>query len=78
MNEHDDETKENEAEGETLDFTRPSYVFEPKEYHQWIQRGPYLVCQSCEIEHASFVGMEVLLIGLDSEGKPILKKRSEV
>lgn len=42
--------------------------------HQWIQRGPYLVCQSCPTEHAVFIGTEVMFAGCDEEGLPILKK----
>lgn len=68
--------EENEAETEILDFTKPSFVFEPKEVHDWRQKGPYLVCKSCEIEHAVYIGMEKILVGLNENGQPILEKRS--
>jgi len=42
--------------------------------HQWVQRGPYLVCRSCPIEHAVYIGMNVRLIGFKDNGRPILKK----
>lgn len=63
--------KENDTE--VLDFDNPSYKFEPNEQHEWKQQGPYLVCKSCEIQHAVFVGMGKRLVGLDDKGKPILE-----
>lgn len=66
---------EQEAAREELDFTKPSFVFRPNEQHEWRQQGPYLVCKSCEIQHAVFVGMDKTMVGLDSEGRPIFKKR---
>lgn len=69
------ETKEEEAIEERLDFTKPDYEFKPREVHDWRQQGPYLVCKSCEIEHATYIGMEKLLIGLNENGQPILKAR---
>lgn len=45
--------------------------------HQWIQRGPYLVCQSCPIVHAVWVGVDQMLVGFTDDGEPILKKRSD-
>ena len=60
---------------ESLDFSKPDYVFTPNENHEWRQQGPYVVCKSCEIEHAVFIGMEKILIGLDEKGRPLLKKR---
>ena len=61
---------------EVLDFTKPDFIFKPKENHEWRQQGPYLVCKSCEIEHASYIGMGKILIGLNEEGQPIFKDRS--
>ena len=65
----------NEAIEEVLDFNKPDFQFEAKEFHDWRQQGPYLVCKSCDIEHATYIGMGLLLTGIDSEGKPILVKR---
>jgi len=42
--------------------------------HQWVQRGPYLVCRSCPIEHAVYVGMNTRLVGYNEDGEPILKR----
>ena len=70
----ENETKE-EALTEVLDFTRPTYDFRPGEAHDWRQRGPFLVCKSCDIEHACYIGPRRLLVGFDEGGRPILKKR---
>ena len=68
------ENSNEEAEQEALDFTQPDFSFQPREHHEWRQKGPYLVCKSCEIEHAVYIGQNKQLIGLDEEGKPILKE----
>lgn len=60
---------------EQIDFTRPDFTFSPNETHDWKQKGPYLICKSCEIMHATFIGINKILVGLDKKGKPILKKR---
>lgn len=59
---------------EALNFDNPSFVFKPNEQHDWRQQGPYLVCKSCEIQHAVYVGMKKRLVGLDDKGQPILEK----
>lgn len=66
---------EENSEGEVLNFNNPSFSFVPKGYHEWRQRGPYAVCTSCELEHAIYVGMDKLLIGIDEQGQPILKRK---
>lgn len=60
---------------EEFDFTKPSFEFRPKEQHDWRQQGPYLVCKGCEIQHAVFIGMGRVLVGLNPDGTPILKKK---
>jgi len=42
--------------------------------HQWVQQGPYLVCKSCPIEHAVYIGMKRRLVGYKKNGEPILKR----
>lgn len=74
MNDEKQEEKDN-FETEILDFNKPDFEFKPKEYHEWRQRGPYLVCTSCEIEHATYIGNNKLMIGLNDKGQPILKAR---
>lgn len=61
---------------ETLDFSKPDFVFTPNENHEWRQKGYFIVCKSCEIMHAVFIGPEKIMVGLDEKGKPLFKKRS--
>lgn len=61
---------------ETLDFTKPDFEFRPNELHEWRQQGPYLLCKSCDLEHATYIGMEKLLTGINEKGQPILIERS--
>jgi hypothetical protein len=63
---------------EVLDFNNPAYKFVPKGTHEWRQRGPYLVCLSCELQHAVWIGMDKMMVGIDKKGRPILKPREEV
>lgn len=60
-----------------FDFDRPDYVFVPKGIHNWRQEGIYIVCRSCDVEHAIFIGPDKMMVGMDSEGKPILVDSSE-
>ena len=60
---------------ETLDFTKPDYVFLPKGRHTYRQQGYYLVCKSCEIAHAVWIGSTRIMVGEEEDGTPILKKR---
>lgn len=62
-------------ESEILNFDQPAFVFNPGQQHDWRQRGPFLVCKSCEIEHATYIGPDRLMVGLNDQGQPILKKR---
>lgn len=64
-----------EAEEEVLDFTKPTYQFLPAQHHDWRQQGPFLVCKSCEIEHAAGIGMDKILVGLNPDGTPLLQDR---
>lgn len=43
--------------------------------HEWRQQGPYLICKSCELTHALYIGMNKILVGFREDGKPILEKR---
>lgn len=75
MDQTNEEEPKDESEHEDVDFSRPSFIFTPKEHHEWRQQGPYVVCKSCELQHASWIGMEKILTGIDEEGRPILKNR---
>ena len=71
------EEKKNEEIKEELDFNKPDFIFIPKGNHIYRQEGYYLVCRSCELNHAVFIGKDKILVGMEN-GQPILKKRSEV
>lgn len=75
MEDQRNEEVRDDGESEQLDFTKPTYVFEPNEHHEWRQQGYYLICKSCELEHAVWVGSDKLLIGLNDKGQPIFKNR---
>ena len=62
---------------EKLNFEKPDFVFLPKGKHTWRQRGYYLVCVSCELQHAVFIGKDLIMVGEDKNGEPILKKRKD-
>jgi len=66
--------KTEEVEKEELHFDKPDFEFIPKNCH-YRQEGPYLVCQSCIVKHAVWIGMEKIMIGVDKDGSPILQKR---
>lgn len=42
--------------------------------HRWRQRGPYIVCTSCPLEHAFYIGVDKHLVGFDDDGLPRIKK----
>lgn len=44
---------------------------------QYRQRGPYIVCVSCEVQHAIYIGMDKLMVSEDSQGNPIFEKRNK-
>jgi hypothetical protein len=60
-------SENNDAEGEVLDLTRPDFSFVPKGNHEYRQRGYYLVCKSCELEHGVFVGAEKIMVGVQED-----------
>lgn len=66
-----------EPESEVLDFNRPDYKFEPRDC-QFKQRGYYLVCHSCEMEHGIFIGRDRVMVGVDEQNRPIVKTRREL
>lgn len=38
--------------------------------HIWRQRGIYVICTSCENEHAIYLGTSKILIGVRDDGSP--------
>jgi hypothetical protein len=72
------QAEENEKETEELDFTKPSYSFQPNGHHSYRQVGPYLVCKSCEMQHTTWIGIDKILVGFNEKDQPIIKKKKEV
>lgn len=76
----DKKRTENEFEitTEQLDSIREQARQRAKETnHKWVQRGIYLVCTACEMEHAIHIGTDKLLVGFE-DNKPIFKDRLTV
>lgn len=65
--------QQHEEETETINFDKPAFNFQPNGFHEYRQQGPYLVCKSCEITHAVWIGMKKRLIGFDENNKPKLQ-----
>lgn len=42
--------------------------------HSWRQRGPFLVCTSCDYEHSQWIGSDKKLVGFDKGGQPIIEE----
>jgi len=53
------------------------FEFTPQGLCKYRQQGPYLICVSCEVQHATYIGMDRLMIGEDEMGHPILKNRGK-
>lgn len=70
--------KNERPDEEILDFTKPTYVFTPKGSHEWRQQGYYIICKSCDLEHAVWVGAEKVLVGISEGGEPNFKTRKEL
>jgi hypothetical protein len=63
---------------EILDFDKPDFKFVPKETHEWRQKGYYLVCVACELQHAVWIGAEKIMVGTNEKGTPLFKTRKEL
>ena len=46
--------------------------------HNWVQRGPWLVCTSCDFPHGVYIGPDKIMVARDREGNPVLKSRGEL
>ena len=57
---------------------KPDFVFIPKGRHEWRQQGYYLICKSCDLDHAVYIGPEKLMVGINKKGEPILKNRKNI
>jgi hypothetical protein len=65
-----------EALTEERSWDRPDFSFVPG-FHNWKQQGYYLICYSCELTHAVWIGRDKMMVGVDDKG-PILKTRKEL
>jgi hypothetical protein len=70
----DEENIGEEALNEASEFID----FKPAGRHTYRQEGGYLVCRTCTLHHAVWIGMEKIMVGEDELGNPILKSRSEL
>jgi len=61
-----------DAEISQIDTEKDVEAYIPKEGHEWRQQGPYLICNSCPLQHATYIGMKKQLIGFENS-KPIFK-----
>jgi len=78
---HQKQSEEQEvikAKSEEANFEHPSFKFIPNGHHEWKQQGYYLVCKSCELEHAIWIGRKHLIVGIKENGQPIIKSRKEL
>lgn len=41
--------------------------------HNWRQKGPYLVCNSCKIKHAIYIGLTKRLKQIKTDGEIVLE-----
>lgn len=44
--------------------------------HRWKQQGPHIICKSCDMRHAYYIGIDKQLVGINKEGYPLFAKRS--
>lgn len=73
----DEEVLNLKNEEQPYNFDNPEFVFTPKGFHNWRAEGIYLVCRSCEIEHALYIGPNKMFVGMNEEGKPIFIDKDE-
>lgn len=73
-----EEENQIKADVEEADIAnQPEFKFIPGN-HEWRQQGPYCICKSCDLEHAVYIGMEHMMIGVKEDGTPILKTRKSL
>jgi len=77
MNENNKEKKETEVVEDYGEVMQKEYEFIPNALCHYKQRGIYLVCVSCELQHALFIGTDRFYVGDDENGRPILVEKKE-
>jgi hypothetical protein len=68
--------EENEADGIRIEVNRKhlkNQINKGLAGHKWRQKGPYLVCESCPVKHAIYIGTDKRLVGFKEDGEPIIK-----
>lgn len=73
-NDQNEDVIEVKPEGEVM---QKEYEFIPAGLCRWRQRGIYVVCTSCELQHAVYIGIDRMMIGEKEDGSPLLVSRSE-
>jgi hypothetical protein len=59
---------------EQIDELRKQAIEKAKKArHEWRQKGGWIVCRTCDFEHGFRVKSNQRLVGIDEEGKPIIK-----
>ncbi|MGE5445188.1 MAG: hypothetical protein ACM3SR_11410 [Ignavibacteriales bacterium] len=62
-----------EIKEELLEELRQNALLKAKNAtHNWVQKGPYIHCTSCEFPHGFHIGTKKLLVGVKN-GEPILQ-----
>lgn len=41
--------------------------------HTWRQKGFWLICKTCDHQHATWLGKDKVMIGEDDDGNPIIE-----
>lgn len=78
QNDDSEPEEEIKAEEEKLNLDNPDFSFKPKGIHAYVQNGYFLVCNTCDLQHAIYIGPDHLLTGFSPNGEPILKTRKEL
>lgn len=43
--------------------------------HKWIQKGTFIICESCEFRHSFYIPPDKIMVGIDKKGMPIIKSK---
>jgi hypothetical protein len=62
---------------EEASWDKPDYVFLPKGNHLWHQEGFFIICNSCDLVHATWIGPDKVLVGI-KDGEAVIKTRKEL
>lgn len=64
--------QQSEVIPEHIEMQEGKHEFETS--HQWRQYGNFIKCESCPFQHATHIGNNLLLCGVDASGKPLFKR----